>query len=106
MADLVIATFHWGVERSPTPDGRQRAFANTALAAGADAVIGAHPHVLQPIERPGRRRLVAYSLGNFVFGASSSATAATGILRLKLSARGIEGHRLQPAIIRGTKPTL
>jgi Bacterial capsule synthesis protein PGA_cap len=105
-ADVVVATFHWGVERSPTPDGRQRAFANTALAAGADAVIGAHPHVLQPIERPGRRRLVAYSLGNFVFGASSPATAATGILRLKLSATGVDGYRLQAATIRGTKPTL
>jgi poly-gamma-glutamate synthesis protein (capsule biosynthesis protein) len=105
-ADVVVATFHWGVERSPTPDGRQRAFATTALAAGADAVIGAHPHVLQPIERPGRHRLVAYSLGNFVFGASSAATATTGILRLKLSAAGVEGYRLQPATIRGTKPTL
>ena len=103
-ADVVIATFHWGVERSPTPDGRQRAFANTALAAGADAVIGAHPHVLQPVERPGRHRLVAYSLGNFVFGASSPATARTGILRVKLSARGIEGHRLQPATIIASRP--
>jgi hypothetical protein len=105
-ADVVIATFHWGVERSPTPDGRQRAFANTALAAGADAVIGAHPHVLQPIERAGRRRVVAYSLGNFVFGASSPATARTGILRLKLSTRGVEGHRLQPATISISRPTL
>jgi poly-gamma-glutamate capsule biosynthesis protein CapA/YwtB (metallophosphatase superfamily) len=105
-ADVVIATFHWGVERSPAPDGRQRAFASTALAAGADAVIGAHPHVLQPIELAGRRRLVAYSLGNFVFGASSPATATTGILRLKLSARGVEGHRLQPATITASRPTL
>jgi poly-gamma-glutamate capsule biosynthesis protein CapA/YwtB (metallophosphatase superfamily) len=38
-------------------------------------VIGAHPHVLQPVVRSGRR-LVAYSLGNFVFGASSSLTPA------------------------------
>jgi hypothetical protein len=105
-AHVVVATFHWGVERSTTPDGRQRAFASTALSGGADAVIGAHPHVLQPIERPGRRRLVAYSLGNFVFGASSPATARTGILRLKLSARGIEGHRLQPATIVASRPRL
>jgi poly-gamma-glutamate capsule biosynthesis protein CapA/YwtB (metallophosphatase superfamily) len=52
------------------------------------------------------RRLVAYSLGNFVFGASSSATARTGILRLKVSARGVEGARLQPAVIEGTRPRL
>jgi poly-gamma-glutamate capsule biosynthesis protein CapA/YwtB (metallophosphatase superfamily) len=105
-ADLVIATFHWGIERSPTADPRQVAFAQTALAAGADAVIGAHPHVLQPIVRVGAKRLVAYSLGNFVFGASSASTTRTGILRLKLSARGVEGHRLVPAVIRAVRPAL
>jgi poly-gamma-glutamate capsule biosynthesis protein CapA/YwtB (metallophosphatase superfamily) len=102
----VIATFHWGVERSHVEDGRQRAFAAAALGAGATAVIGAHPHVLQPI-RPARpRRLVAYSLGNFVFGAASPGTTRTGILRLRLSARGVEGHRLAPAVIEGTRPRL
>jgi poly-gamma-glutamate capsule biosynthesis protein CapA/YwtB (metallophosphatase superfamily) len=105
-ADVVVATFHWGVERSTTENARQVAFAQTALAAGADAVIGAHPHVLQPIRRAGPHRLVAYSLGNFVFGASSSATARTGILRVKLSARGVEAHRLQPATIRAARPEL
>jgi poly-gamma-glutamate capsule biosynthesis protein CapA/YwtB (metallophosphatase superfamily) len=104
-ADVVIATFHWGVERSTAEDARQHAFAAAALGAGADAVIGAHPHVLQPIRRSGSR-LVAYSLGNFVFGASSSVTARTGILRLKLSASGIEGARLAPAVIEGTRPRL
>ena len=105
VADVTIATFHWGVERSTSPDARQRAFASIALGAGADAVIGAHPHVLQPVVRSGRR-LVAYSLGNFVFGASSSATTRTGILRLKLSARGVEGARLAPAVIEATRPRL
>ena len=104
-ADVVVATFHWGVERATSEDARQRAFAATALAAGADAVIGAHPHVLQPIRTSGRR-LVAYSLGNFVFGASSAVTARTGILRLKLSARGVEGHRFVPATIRNARPEL
>jgi hypothetical protein len=104
-ADVVIATFHWGIERATTEDSRQRAFASTALAAGADAVIGAHPHVLQPIRRSGSR-IVAYSLGNFVFGASSSVTARTGVLRLKLSASGVEGARLVPAVIEGTRPRL
>ncbi len=105
-AHVVIATFHWGVERATSENARQRAFAQTALRAGADAVIGAHPHVLQPIRSGGPRRLVAYSLGNFVFGASSSVTARTGILRLKLSARGVEGHRLAPAVIEASRPRL
>jgi Bacterial capsule synthesis protein PGA_cap len=104
-ADVVVATFHWGVERASVQDARQEAFAEIALRAGADAVIGAHPHVLQPIVRQ-RRRLVAYSLGNFVFGASSPETARTGILRLKLSTRGVEGHRLVPATIQASRPGL
>lgn len=104
-ADVVIATFHWGVERATREDARQRAFAAAALDAGATAVIGAHPHVLQPIRRRGRR-LVAYSLGNFVFSAASPRTTRTGILRLRLSARGVEGSRLAPAVIEGTRPRL
>jgi poly-gamma-glutamate synthesis protein (capsule biosynthesis protein) len=104
-ADVVVATFHWGVERSGRPDARQRAFARTALLAGADAVIGAHPHVLQPIERRGRT-VVAYSLGNFVWSAGSPATSRTGILKLRLSARGVEGVRFLRARIRSTRPEL
>jgi poly-gamma-glutamate capsule biosynthesis protein CapA/YwtB (metallophosphatase superfamily) len=105
-AHVVIATFHWGVERATVEDARQRAFAAEALRAGATAVIGAHPHVLQPIRPSGRRRLVAYSLGNFVFGAGSPGTAGTGILELKLSTRGVEGHRFRRAVIDATRPRL
>jgi Bacterial capsule synthesis protein PGA_cap len=104
-ADVVIATFHWGVERAPVENERQRAFAAAALRAGATAVIGAHPHVLQPIGRQGRR-LVAYSLGNFVFGAGSPGTTRTGILALKLSRRGVEASRLIPAHISAARPQL
>jgi len=104
-ADLVIATFHWGVERSTSPDGTQRSLTRTAFRAGADAVIGAHPHVLQPI-RLKRHRLVAYSLGNFVFHAGSPGTQRTGILRLRLSARGVEGARLRGATIVNGRPRL
>ena len=104
-ADVVVATFHWGVERATRPNGRQGALARAAFAGGADAVIGAHPHVLQPVRRRGRR-VVAYSLGNFVWSAGSSATSRTGILKLRLSARGVERARLLPARISGTRPAL
>ena len=104
-ADVVIATFHWGVERATIEDARQRGFAGQALAAGADAVIGAHPHVLQPIRRDGRR-VVAYSLGNFVFGAGSPGTSSTGILELGLSTRGVERTHFRRAVIAGTRPVL
>ncbi len=106
LAPIVIATFHWGVELARSPDGRQRAFGNAAIAAGADAVIGAHPHVLQPIERRSGRRLVAWSLGNFVFAARSAGTTSTGILELRLSSRGIESSRFRRAHIDGVRPRL
>jgi poly-gamma-glutamate synthesis protein (capsule biosynthesis protein) len=104
-ADVVVATFHWGIERDARPSGRQRYLAAVARSAGAQAVIGAHPHVLQPVERR-PRGVIAYSLGNFVWSAGSGFTAATGILRLKLSRRGVEGARLQRAAIEGTRPRL
>ncbi len=102
VADVVIATFHWGIERMAQPTERQRELAQLALDNGAGAVIGAHPHVLQPIERQGRK-LVAYSLGNFVFAAAGE-TARTGILELKLSTRGVEDARLTPITISGARP--
>jgi len=105
VADVVVAAFHWGVERAPAENARQRSFARTALAAGADAVIGAHPHVLQPIRRSGRR-VVAYSLGNFVFSAGSPGTTSTGILELRLSARGVERLRFRGALIEASRPRL
>ena len=104
-ADVVIATFHWGVERSSRPSARQRALAGAALAGGAHAVIGAHPHVLQPITRRGRR-VVAYRLGNFVWSPGSGQTSRTGILRLRLSTRGVEASRFLPARIAHTRPVL
>jgi poly-gamma-glutamate synthesis protein (capsule biosynthesis protein) len=104
-ADVVIATFHWGTERAGRENGRQRAFARVALRAGAAAVIGAHPHVLQPIRRRDRR-IVAYSLGNFVFSAASRAVTRTGILKLRLSTRGVEASRLLRARIVNTRPRL
>lgn len=68
--DAVILLPHWGQEYSATPDAQQRRLARAAIEAGAAAVIGAHPHVLQPIEEitasDGRRGFVAYSLGNFI----------------------------------------
>jgi hypothetical protein len=98
--DVVVVYFHWGVERAFTPNARQRALARVAFEAGASVVLGAHPHVLQPIERH-RRRLVAWSLGNFVFGATSSATGRTGVLRLRVGHSGVLRNGLRRAHIAG-----
>ena len=68
--DAVILTPHWGLEGSPTPEQRQRDLAHDAIEAGATAIIGTHPHVLQPWEkyasRDGREGLIVYSTGNFI----------------------------------------
>jgi len=100
-ADVVVVYFHWGVERTFSPGSRQRSLAAVAFDAGATVVLGAHPHVLQPIEQPRRRHLVAWSLGNFVFGASSAGTERTGILRMRLGHPGILGYALRRARIGG-----
>lgn len=105
-ADVVIAAFHWGIERDPVEDPRERGLARVALDAGATAVIGHHPHVLQPIRRAGRHRIVAYSLGNFVFTGTSAFTRRTGILELKLARGRVAGHKLRRATIVNSRPTL
>lgn len=65
-ADLVIVYLHWGVERAVSPQQWQRALARQLVEAGADLVVGSHPHVLQGFEFH-RGKLIAYSLGNFLF---------------------------------------
>jgi len=102
-ADTVVVYFHWGTELATTPDSRQRSFAEAAIGAGASVVLGAHPHVLQPLERR-ERRLVAWSLGNFVFGAVSPGTTASGILLVGLAADGVRSAELLPARIEGFRP--
>jgi poly-gamma-glutamate capsule biosynthesis protein CapA/YwtB (metallophosphatase superfamily) len=104
-ADVVVATFHWGIERATLETAEQRLLAQTAAAAGAALVIGAHPHVLQPVRREGAA-LVAYSLGNFVFGAASAETTATGILEADLSADGVAAARWRAGHIAGERPLL
>ena len=105
-ADVVIAAFHWGIERDPVEDARERGLAQVALDAGATAVIGHHPHVLQPIRAAGRNRIVAYSLGNFVFTGTSAFTRRSGILELKLGRGRVAGHRLRRATIVNSRPVL
>jgi capsule synthesis protein PGA_cap len=99
------ASFHRGIERDTHPTALQRSLARVALGAGASAVIAAHPHVLQPVERPSRHRLVAYSLGNFVWSADGGITARTGLLTVRLSPRGVESAALRRTEIVGTRPT-
>jgi capsule synthesis protein PGA_cap len=65
-ADFTVVVLHWGVEHYNYPTPNQRREARELIEAGADLIIGHHPHVLQGIERI-EKGLVCYSLGNFLF---------------------------------------
>ena len=79
-ADIIIALPHWGQEYTTVPDSRQREWAGFLLECGADAVIGSHPHVVQPVEFP-----VAYSMGNFISNMSLRNTELGLMIILKIS---------------------
>lgn len=76
-ADFVIVVIHAGIEYTRQPSAWQRELAHAAIDAGADVVIGHHPHVLQPWERYGDG-LILYSLGNFVFDLDTDDLATLG----------------------------
>ncbi len=65
-ADVRVISLHWGLEMSSYPTPEDRELARRIAAAGADIILGHHPHVIQGVERFGRTR-VAYSMGNFIF---------------------------------------
>ena len=65
--DHVIVFVHWGIEKNETPEDYQRSLAKGYIDAGADLVVGCHPHVLQGFEYYNGVPIV-YSLGNYLFG--------------------------------------
>ena len=69
-AQIVIVSFHWGIERENYPTENQVNLAHSAIDNGADLVLGHHPHVLEGIEVYNGKNIV-YSLGNFCFGGNS-----------------------------------
>lgn len=64
--DVVVIDMHWGIEATPCPSGRQTSLMARLRSAGADVIVGSHPHVLQGAGFAGTAA-VGYSLGNFVW---------------------------------------
>lgn len=88
-ADLVIPVMHWGWENELTANARQRQLARTMIDAGADVIIGGHPHVTQDIEHY-RGKPIIYSVGNFVMKETDNANQRRGwVLRLELDKAGV-----------------
>jgi poly-gamma-glutamate synthesis protein (capsule biosynthesis protein) len=86
--DYVIVSMHWGTEMATRPTAYQVATAHALVDAGADLVIGHHPHVLQGAERY-KEGVILYSLGNFTFGSLSAGASRSAIARIVLD-RGVK----------------
>lgn len=69
-ADLIVVIPHWGEERTDFPVDNQKQLARAYIDAGADLVVGGHPHVIQGLESY-KEKWIAYSLGNFIFTRST-----------------------------------
>ncbi len=114
-ADAVIVSIHWGYEYELRPDPTQRDMAQAILGAGADLVIGHHPHVVQGTElKPGGSseasgvvggRFAAYSLGNFVFDQEQGETRQGLALRALFDAQGLRAVQALP-VRAGPRPRL
>ena len=99
-ADLVIPFMHWGLQYVPENE-RQQKLAHRMIHAGADVVVGSHPHVTQAVEYH-RGKLIVYSLGNFVFnGFDEGPTRVGWLLRLWLNKQGLVSWDTAPYHIDG-----
>lgn len=78
-ADVVIVQYHWGGEYRSQPDERQKYLGRFTIDAGADLVIGNHPHWIQPVEIY-KDKLITYAHGNFVFDQEWSLKTKQGVL--------------------------
>lgn len=96
--DVLLACMHWGVEYQSLPGKEQQKLAQWLFAKGVDHIIGAHPHVVQPIEvhtdsLTRQKRLVAYSLGNFISNMSARRTDGGLMLQMEFVKNGAEKEK-------------
>lgn len=88
IADVIIASCHWGYEDTFGVNSEQKKYANLMCELGVDVVLGMHPHVIQPMEwmtsESGHKSLVVYSLGNFVSGMVAGKNMLAGMLSLDI----------------------
>ena len=89
-ADLVIPIMHWGWENERVANARQKQLAHLMVDAGADAVIGGHPHVTQDVEYFHGKPIV-YSVGNFLIEALDNEAQTHGwIVKMELDKSGVK----------------
>jgi poly-gamma-glutamate synthesis protein (capsule biosynthesis protein) len=92
-ADIVVVNLHFGDEQNFTHSNRQEQLSHAAADAGADIIVGHHPHVIQDLEIY-NSSIIAYSLGNFIFDMSGKGVREGAILTVEIDPRTkqITGH--------------
>ncbi len=107
-ADIVILLMHWGVEYTTTVNEAQQRVAAVAVDAGVDLVVGAHPHVAQPVELRGSRpTLIAWSLGNAVFDQQWRPDLRQGLaLAAQFDRQGLVSAQVRPLWRQGSQAQL
>lgn len=108
--DLLIVYFHWGQEYAPKPQAGRgspydpQTLGHLAIDAGADLVLGTHPHVVQETEWY-QGKLIVYSLGNFVFDQLWSEETQKGLIgQFIFDQNGLLSHQLLPVQIINFQP--
>ena len=107
ISDFVVVAPHWGTEYAMTPNDMQLEYAQLMADLEVDAVIGSHPHVIQPVEwvegATGHQTLVAYSLGDVISSAITDKTLLGGSIQfdfvLNGEERSIEHVHFEPNVI-------
>ena len=107
-SDFVLVFVHWGTEYGEQPDEFQRKWSQIFLEGRADAVIGTHPHALQPCEilrdDSGHEMLIYYSLGNYISAQHEESCVKGGMAQFTVSLTSdgykITEYSLQPLVIR------
>ncbi len=98
-ADFVLVSMHSGAEYVNKPNRRQTDFARAAIDAGAEMVIGHHPHVVQTLEKY-NGKYIFYSLGNFVFDQMDTPDTREGLaVKVTFTHTGVAKMALHPVLI-------
>ena len=98
IADMAIVSMHWGEEYQLRSNKFQQEIGRALVEAGADIIIGHHPHVIQEIERY-KNGWIAYSLGNFIFDQNFSEETMKGLM-LKVKIQNKKIVEIEPVEIK------
>lgn len=103
--DLQIVSIHWGIEYASTASEAQALLAHAFVEAGADAVFGHHPHVIEPVEVY-KGAPIFYSLGNFIFDQTDAVTKRGLGASVEFDEHAAQAVTLYPIAIERDTPAL